>query len=118
MIDTRDDVVVRLRPRPNLDVNRHFMCDTGRADYRWMNRGDRVEVPLVRDGQRLVPSDWETALTRLAPRAKGGGGRVVVLASGRASLESLAWVRRLVEGREVTAAIKVPEGGEAALPGI
>src|SRR2546428_903781 len=23
-IDTRDDVVVRLRPRPNLDVNRHF----------------------------------------------------------------------------------------------
>jgi NADH-quinone oxidoreductase subunit G len=118
MIDTRDDVVVRLRPRPNLDVNRHFMCDTGRADYRWMNRGDRVEVPLVRDGQRLVPSDWETALSRLAQLANAGKGRVVLLASGRASLESLAWVRRLVEGREVTAAIKVPEGGEAPLAGI
>jgi NADH-quinone oxidoreductase subunit G len=77
-----------------------------------------VEVPLVRDGQRLVPSDWETALSRLAQLANAGKGRVVLLASGRASLESLAWVRRLVEGREVIAAIKVPEGGEATLPGI
>ena len=28
-IDTRDNMVVRLRPRPNLEVNRHFMCDDG-----------------------------------------------------------------------------------------
>ena len=44
-IDTRDDVVVRIRPRPNLEVNRHFICDYGRMSYRWMNRGDRVEAP-------------------------------------------------------------------------
>src|ERR1044072_2212315 len=43
-LDPRDHVVVRLRPRANLDVNRHFICDSGRADYRWMNRGDRAEV--------------------------------------------------------------------------
>src|SRR5919107_269337 len=48
-IDTRDDVVVRLRPRPNLEVNRHFICDYGRMNYRWMNRGDRVEAPLVEE---------------------------------------------------------------------
>jgi NADH-quinone oxidoreductase subunit G len=47
-IETRDDAVVRIKPRPNLEVNRHFICDTGRADYRWMNRGDRVEAPPVR----------------------------------------------------------------------
>ena len=118
MIDTRDDVVVRLRPRANLDVNRHFICDTGRADYRWMNRGDRIEAPLVRDGARLVPTDWETALTRLAEVVKGASGKIVVLASGRASLESLGWVRRLLEGRDVTAAIKVPQGEESPLPGV
>ncbi len=118
MIDTRDDVVVRLRPRANLDVNRHFICDTGRADYRWMNRGDRIETPLVRDGTRMVPSDWETALPRLAATIKGATGRVVLLASGRASLESLGWVRRLLESRDVTAAIKVPQGPEAPLPGV
>ncbi len=117
MIDTRDGVVVRLRPRANLEVNHHFMCDVGRADYRWMNRGDRPEVPLVRDQGRLQPSAWDAAIERLAALAREPG-RVVVLASGRASLESLGWIQRLLEDRDVTAAVRVPLGDEAALPGI
>ncbi|NOT08707.1 MAG: 2Fe-2S iron-sulfur cluster binding domain-containing protein, partial [Gemmatimonadales bacterium] len=118
MVDTRDDVVVRLRPRANLDVNRHFMCDTGRADYRWMNRGDRVEAPLVRAGTKHAAVDWDVAIPKLAQLVAGAAGRVVILASGRASLESLAWVRRLVDGKDVTAAIKVPTGAEAPLAGV
>jgi NADH-quinone oxidoreductase subunit G len=118
LIDTRDDQVVRLRPRANLEVNRHFMCDVGRADYRWMNRGDRAEAPLVRDGVKSVPVDWDAALERLALLVKGAPGRVVLLASGRATLESLGWLRRLVEGRDVTAAVKVPVGQEAPLSGV
>jgi NADH-quinone oxidoreductase subunit G len=117
-IDTRDDVVVRLRPRPNLEVNRHFMCDVGRRDYRWMNRGDRLEAPLVRDGQRLAPSDWDAALDRLADLVQAAEGPVVVLASGRASLESFGALRRLLDGKDVTAAIKVPLGAEAPLTGV
>jgi len=117
-IDTRDDVVVRLRPRPNLDVNRHFMCDTGRMSYRWMNRGDRIEAPLVKDGARHVATDWDTALDRLGMLLRGTNGPAVILASGRASTESLGLVRRLVEGRAVTAAVQVPLGEEAPLPGI
>src|ERR1700694_2554058 len=53
-IDTRDNVVVRLRPRANLALNRHFICDVGRMNYRWMNRGDRIEAPLVREGVRHI----------------------------------------------------------------
>ena len=117
-IDTRDDVVVRLRPRPNLDVNRHFMCDTGRMNYRWMNRGDRIEAPLVKDGARHVATDWDTALDRLGMLLRGTNGPAVILASGRASTESLGLVRRMVEGRAVTAAVQVPLGEEAPLPGI
>jgi NADH-quinone oxidoreductase subunit G len=118
MIETRDSAVVRLRPRPNLEVNRHFMCDEGRADYRWMNRGDRVEVPLVREGGKLHPLDWDRAIDRLAELIRGSGGRAVLLASGRASTESLGWVSQLVKGREITAAIRVPLGDEAPLPGV
>ncbi|MGE5232093.1 MAG: molybdopterin-dependent oxidoreductase, partial [Deltaproteobacteria bacterium] len=117
-IDTRDDVVVRLRPRPNLEVNRHFICDTGRMGYRWMNRGDRIEAPLVRDGARHVATDWDTALDRLGLLLRGASGPAVILASGRASTESLGLVRRLVEGRAVTAAVQVPLGDEAPLAGI
>ncbi len=118
MLDTRDDVVVRIRPRPNLDVNRHFICDTGRMDYRWMNRGDRVEAPLVRQGGRLQASDWDPALDRVAGLVSNATGRIVVLASGRASTEGLGWVMRLVEGKDVVASVKVPMGDEAPLPGI
>jgi NADH-quinone oxidoreductase subunit G len=118
MIDTRDDVVVRLRPRPNLDVNRYFMCDEGRMEYRWMNRGDRVEAPLVRRNDALHAADWDAALDRLAELVGQTSGPVVVLASGRASTESLGWVRRLVDGKDVTAAVRIPQGDEAPLAGI
>jgi NADH-quinone oxidoreductase subunit G len=117
-IDTRDDVVVRIRPRPNLDVNRHFICDYGRSNYRWMNRGDRIEAPLVRDGARHVATDWDTALARLDQLVRGASGKAVILASGRASTESLGLVRRMLDRFEVTAAVQVPLGDEAPLAGI
>jgi NADH-quinone oxidoreductase subunit G len=113
-IDTRDEVVVRIRPRPNLEVNRHFICDYGRMNYRWMNRGDRVEAPLVRDGSRHVATDWDTALDRLGQAIRGASGTAVILATGRASTESLGLVRRMLDGFQVTAAVQVPLGDEEA----
>ena len=32
IVETRDNMVVRLRPRPNEDVNKYFMCDHGRLE--------------------------------------------------------------------------------------
>jgi NADH-quinone oxidoreductase subunit G len=87
-------------------------------NYRWLNRGDRVEAPLVRDGARHPATDWDTALARLDQVLRGASGSAVVLASGRASTESLGLVRRLVDRFEVTAALQVPLGDEAPLAGI
>jgi NADH-quinone oxidoreductase subunit G len=117
-IDTRDSVVVRLRPRPNLDVNRHFMCDTGRADYRWMNHGDRVEAPLQLEGGRLHACDWDTALARLAALVFAAQGSIVVLVGGRTSCESLGWTLRLTGEARRAAAMKVPVGDEAPIGNI
>ncbi len=114
-IDTRDDNVVRIRPRPNLEVNRHFICDYGRMNYRWMNRGDRIEAPLVRDGGRHVATDWDTALDRLGQLVRGTSGSAVILASGRASTESLGLVKRMVDRADLTAVVQVPMGEEAPL---
>ncbi|NUS97657.1 MAG: 2Fe-2S iron-sulfur cluster binding domain-containing protein [Gemmatimonadaceae bacterium] len=66
IVETRDNVVVRLRPRPNEAVNRFFMCDYGRLNYRWLNRQDRVEQPMVRRGDALAIADWESALDAAA----------------------------------------------------
>ena len=117
-IDTRDEIVVRIRPRANLEVNRHFICDYGRMNYRWLNRGDRVEAPLVRDGARHLATDWDTALDRLGQVVRGASGGAVILASGRASTESLGLARAMLDRFQVTAAVQVPLGDEAPLAGI
>jgi NADH-quinone oxidoreductase subunit G len=117
-IDTRDDVVVRFRPRPNLEVNRHFMCDYGRMNYRWLNRGDRIEAPLVKEGGRHIATDWDTALDRLGQLVRGMSGSALILASGRASTESLGLVRLMLGRMKVTAVVQVPIGDEAPLAGV
>jgi len=106
---------VRLRPRANLEVNRHFICDTGRSDYRWMNRGDRVEAPMAHDGIRYHATEWPSALEGLAALVRNVDGPVVLLAGGRASVESLGAAMQLLEGHRVTAAMKVPLGPSAPI---
>ena len=118
-IDTRDDVVVRVRPRPNLSVNSYFICDHGRSHYRWMNRGDRLEAPLVRNGTgELHAVDWDEALERAATILRGASGRAVALVSPAASTEALFLARRLLSRFTFTGAFEIVMGDEAPLPGV
>src|SRR5215213_2002016 len=61
-IETRDNSVARLKPRPNEDVNKYFMCDYGRMNYRWANRQDRAETPLVRANDTMSAAEWDPAI--------------------------------------------------------
>jgi NADH-quinone oxidoreductase subunit G len=117
-IETRQSTVVRLRPRPNPEVNAYFMCDHGRLSYRWMNRGDRIEAPLVRRDGALVATDWDEALRQAAELLGGAGGDVVVLASPGASTEALFLARRAA-GDRFRGAFRVTRvAGEHPLPGV
>ncbi|PYO71409.1 MAG: ferredoxin [Gemmatimonadetes bacterium] len=118
-LDTRDEVVVRVRPRPNLEVNRYFICDHGRMHYKWMNRGDRIEAPLVRRDGALQATDWDEALDRVAGILRGAEGRTAVaLVSPGASSEALALAKRVFTGFQWTGAFQVVMGEEAPLAGI
>jgi NADH-quinone oxidoreductase subunit G len=117
-LDLRDQTVVRVRPRPNLEVNRYFICDHGRANYRWMNRGDRIEAPLVREAGELVAVDWDSALDRVRALVTGAGGTAVTIASPGASTEALYLARRLLERLSWTGGFQVVMGEEAPLAGI
>ena len=116
IIETRDNQVVRLRPRPNDDVNKYFMCDYGRLNYRWMNRRDRVDAPLVRRGATLVTTDWEIA-TRAAADVLAAK-RAFVLASPMLSNEALFLLSRLARRTGGAGAFRVARGPEAPLPGV
>ena len=117
-IDTRDEVVVRIRPRPNLEVNRYFICDHGRMHYKWMNRGDRIEAPLVRRDGGLHATDWDEAFDRVRAILRGASGTAVALVSPRASSEALALAKQLLSGFAWRGAFQVVMGDEAPLPGV
>jgi NADH-quinone oxidoreductase subunit G len=119
-LDTREEVVVRVRPRPNLEVNQYFICDHGRMHYPWMNRGDRIEAPLVKQGGELRATDWEEAFARVVTILRGtaGGGTAVAIVSPGASVEALAGVKRLLSAFSWRGAFQVVMGDEAPLPGV
>jgi NADH-quinone oxidoreductase subunit G len=117
-LDTRDEVVVRVRPRPNLAVNQYFICDHGRGHYRWMNRGDRIEAPLVKKDGGLHATDWDEAFARVLSILRGASGKAVALVSPGASTEALAAAKRLLSGLTWTGAFQVVMGEEAPLAGV
>jgi NADH-quinone oxidoreductase subunit G len=116
IVETRDNAVVRLRPRPNADVNEFFMCDHGRLNYRWMNRGDRLEAPSVLGPSGPRASDWDVALAGAARALKGK--RVHVVASPNLSNEALFFLSRIIKASGGRGTFRVEQGPEAPLPGV
>ncbi|MDX1578361.1 MAG: 2Fe-2S iron-sulfur cluster-binding protein [Gemmatimonadota bacterium] len=117
-IDTKENQIVRLKPRHNAEVNSYWMCDYGRKHLVMANRGVRAEVPMIREGERLQPTDWGVALDRVAERVRASasaGG--IALVSPDSSNENLHYLRLLlgrlgIERME----FRVPTGPTASLP--
>jgi len=97
-LHVRDNLVQRLKPRENLEVNGFWMCDHGRLNYEWINRGDRLEAPLVRSDEGARAMGWKEALSALLEAVGDVPGKgVKAVASPRASNEDLGAFRALVE---------------------
>jgi NADH-quinone oxidoreductase subunit G len=116
MIETRDNSVARFKPRPNDDVNKYFMCDYGRLNYRWINRQDRAEVPMVRANGVLAAAEWEAAIRGAAEAITGKP--VHVIASPMLSNEALFLLSELIEHNGGRGVFRVATGDEAPLPGV
>jgi len=96
-LHTRDNQVQRVKPRTNLDVNQHWMCDYGRGNYEWINRGDRLEAPVVRKGGHSTAMGWSDALSALVERLDGVSGGVKAVVSPHWSNEDVGAVMALVD---------------------
>jgi len=114
-LDTRDNLVQRLKPRENLDVNGWWMCDFGRHNYEWINRTGRLEAPMV-DGKA---TGWSEALSDLLSRlgeAKGGVKGVTWAHSPNEEMGMLkAIIQELGGGEVVYRSPRAPD--ETPLPG-
>ncbi len=119
-IDTKENQIVRLKPRHNAEVNSYWMCDHGRRVLVMSNRGVRAEVPMLRRDGRLQATDWVSALDGVAERIRelGATGGLAIV-SPDSSNENLHYLGRLLRHLGVERMeFAVPTGETAALPGV
>jgi NADH-quinone oxidoreductase subunit G len=74
----RNNEIMRLTPRENMDVNQYWMCDHGRLDtFKYVNdEATRVNSPMMRsddisiDNDGLTSCDWDDAVSRVLSELK------------------------------------------------
>jgi NADH-quinone oxidoreductase subunit G len=116
ILETRDNVVMRMKPRSNEAVNHFYLCDEGRLNYRWMNRADRMEAPKIKLHDVLSPVDWDIAYAEAAKALSGK--RTYVVASPTLSNEALYLLKQLVAKTGGQGVFRCATGPEAPLPGV
>ena len=68
---------MRLTPRENPDINKWWMCDDGRLNYKYVEADDRIGVPMVRKDGALVETSWDEALAAAADGLRAAGAVIV-----------------------------------------
>jgi ferredoxin-nitrate reductase len=92
-IAVKDGRIVGVRGRAADRVNRGRLGPKDLFGWQANNSRDRLTRPLVREGGRLVETDWDTALGRIVDRSRelldgpGGWGRFGFYTTGQLFLE-------------------------------
>jgi len=93
VIGSRENVIYRITPRENNEVNSVWLPDSHRLNFKYLARADRLKSPLVK-GARV---EWRTAVAIAAEMLKAHSSeQIALLASGRMTNEELYLARRLV----------------------
>ncbi len=114
VIGTRKNEVFRQTPRENDGVNSDWMCDYGRLNFHFINSADRLKTPQIREGQALVETNWNHALSKAGEELKRfQKDEVAVIASGRMTNEELWLTKKLIDSIGVSHHDIVPRTGNA-----
>jgi NADH-quinone oxidoreductase subunit G len=96
-VDHRDGEAQRLRPRRNVEVNRSWICDPGRALYRSIGATTRITGARMKGAVSWDGVGLDTALDAVAVRLKEAGGASAFVASPQSTNEDLFAFRTLAE---------------------
>ena len=112
VIGTREDVIYRQTPRENDAVNSSWMCDYGRLNFDYLQSEKRLLQPEILSGDKLIASDWSTAIAHAAAQLKHfNGWEIAIIASGRMTNEELWLTRQLANTLGVELIDIVPRTG-------
>jgi NADH-quinone oxidoreductase subunit G len=97
----RDERVLRVMARDNVEVDDGWLCDKGRFAYQAVHVDERITEPMVRDGGELRAVSWERALGEAANALSRAKGHVGAIAGGETTNEEGFLLQRLLrEGLE------------------
>jgi NADH-quinone oxidoreductase subunit G len=96
-VDERDGEVQRLRPRRNVDVNKSWMCDPGRALYKEIGVTGRVSGARVRGVVTWDGIPVPEALALVAGKLKEAGEASAFVATPQGTNEDLFAFKTLAE---------------------
>lgn len=93
--------VMRVLPFENEAVNECWLSDRDRFSYEALNSDERLTVPMVKQDNRWIETDWETALNYVAHGLKSisrdhGAASLAALASPQTTLEELVLLQKLI----------------------
>jgi len=90
VVGSREGSIKRFEPRENDAVNSSWMCDSGRLNYKWVAREDRLKETVVYLDGELVKSDWDSAVQAVVNILRSAEkGSVAIVASARQTNEEL-----------------------------
>ena len=95
-VDSRGGAVLRIMPRLHEDVNEEWISDKTRFVWDGLGR-QRLDRPYAREGGRLKPIDWPTALQLAAERLSGKPESVGVIAGDMNEVEGLKAAKDLFD---------------------
>jgi NADH-quinone oxidoreductase subunit G len=93
------EVIKRIMPRQNEEVNEIWICDKGRFVHHFAGNDGRIGQPMIRKEGKLTPVDWDEALNYAADGLRSAGSDILGLVGGRASNEDLFNLLSLVQAR-------------------
>jgi formate dehydrogenase major subunit len=67
-VSVKNNKILSIRAPDDAEVNQGHTCLKGRYAWRFYNHPDRLDTPLIRKNDELVPVSWEEAYTYLAKR--------------------------------------------------
>ncbi len=113
IIGSREEKIYRYEPRQNDAVNSCWMCDSGRLNYKWVGREDRLnEVKRPVEKGKNEKSTWNIVLNEIGRKLKGApSGSVAIVASARQTNEEL-WLLSKLKSKLGSISDSIPRTGE------
>jgi NADH-quinone oxidoreductase subunit G len=100
IIGSRENIVYRITPRENDEVNSCWMPDSHRMNFHHLHSDDRLVSPVVKGEE--VPAKWTHAIAAAAQQLQGRDpAKTALIASARMTNEEMFLARRLATALKI-----------------